>query len=104
MLAPLHSYTSTGGGLVIGAAIDNAAQFTGGAGADSVILGATAKTVDMGAGNDTVTLGASLATGGSVLGGDGVDILKVTNAIATANDAGSTFNAAVNWLRNTALY
>jgi S-layer protein len=89
------SFTSTGGGLAIGAAIDNAAQFTGGAGADSVSLGDTAKTVDMGAGNDTVTLGASLAAAGKVLGGDGTDILKVTNTIAAANDAGSTFNAAV---------
>jgi S-layer protein len=89
------TFTSTGGGLSLGAAIDNTATFVGGAGKDTVTLGATTKSIDMGAGDDTVTLGASLGTGGTVAGGDGIDTLKMTNAIAAANDAGSTFNGKV---------
>ena len=88
------AFNSTGGGLSV-PAIDISATFTGGAGDDAVTLGATAKATNMGAGNDTVTLGASLAAKGTVAGGEGTDTLITTAAIAQANDAGSTFNAAV---------
>jgi len=88
------AFNSTGGGLSV-PAIDINATFTGGAGADAVTLGATAKATNMGAGDDTVTMGASLATKGTIAGGEGTDTLMTTNAVAAANDAGATFNAAV---------
>ncbi|WP_066358724.1 beta strand repeat-containing protein [Aliarcobacter cryaerophilus] len=70
-------------GVTIGNVLGNDVTFTGGAGADSVIIGATTKTIDMGAGNDTVSI-AALPTVGSINGGAGDDKLVVTGAISTA--------------------
>lgn len=69
-------------GVTIGNVLGNDVTFTGGAGADSVIIGATTKTIDMGAGNDTVSI-AAIPTVGSINGGAGDDKLIVTG-ISTA--------------------
>jgi S-layer protein len=82
------------GGAVFGTALGAAVNFTGGAGADSIILTAShTKAITMGAGNDTVTYAGAAGTGGSVAAGDGTDSIKMTAAQADAADADSTFNS-----------
>lgn len=81
-VSSVTSFTSTGGGLKIGAGIGNAVTFTGSDGTDSVLVGATTKAISMGAGNDSVTMSAALGTGGSISGGTGDDTL-VLNVIAS---------------------
>lgn len=74
-------------GATLGAELATGLVFTGGAGADSILLGATTKAIVMGAGDDTVTVSsATLGAGGSVNGGDGTDVL-------VANVNGSSFSA-----------
>lgn len=74
-------------GAVLGTELDNSAKFTGGAGADSILLGATTKAHDMGDGDDVVTVSVTvLGAGGSVNGGAGKDTL-------VANTSGSSFSA-----------
>lgn len=73
--------------------------FTGGAGADSIVLSnALEKAITMGAGNDTVTYGgaASVVAGkvGSVNAGDGTDTIVMTKAQAEAADDDAVFNTA----------
>ncbi|SDY90803.1 S-layer protein, partial [Lentibacter algarum] len=84
------AFTSTGGGLELGAAIGTAVTFTGGAGADSVILGATTKDIDMGAGDDTVTINAVPGAGGSIAGGAGDDTI-----VANTNTSSISASAAI---------
>lgn len=84
--ALVTSYTSTGGGLAIGAEIGTGVAFTGGAGKDSVLVGATTKAISMGAGDDTVTMSAALGTGGSIAGGDGNDTLVLNVAASVFGD------------------
>lgn len=80
------------GGASFGTALGTGVTFTGGAGADSIILTANfTKAMTMGAGNDTVTYAAQ-GTGGSVAAGDGTDTIIMTTAEADAVDANSTFN------------
>lgn len=80
-------------GASLGSQLGNAVAFTGGAGADSVVLGATTKAIAMGAGDDTVTINALPGAGGTVAGGDGKDTLVAnTNGSSTsANPAFSGF-------------
>jgi S-layer protein len=85
--AAVTSYTSTGGGLKIAAAIGNGVSFTGSSGTDSVIVGATTKAIAMGAGDDSATVTAVLGTGGTVDGGTGSDTLVINVAAATFSDA-----------------
>lgn len=74
-------------GAVLGTELATDAQFTGGAGADSILLAATTKAQDMGAGDDVVTVSVTaLGAGGSVNGGAGTDTL-------VANTNGSNFIA-----------
>ncbi|WP_336275058.1 beta strand repeat-containing protein [Vreelandella indica] len=77
--AELAITSTNSAGTTITTQLDNDVTFTGGAGADSVSLGATTKAIAMGAGDDSVTVGAALGTGGTVAGGDGEDTLKVAN-------------------------
>lgn len=86
------AFTSTGGGLSLGAAIGTAVTFTGGAGADAVTLGVTTKAIDMGAGDDTVTYAGIVGTGGSVAAGTGTDTIVMTSTAAAASDATPVFN------------
>ncbi len=87
-LASLTTVTVTNtAGASLGTALGNSVLFTGGAGADSIEIGATTKAITMGAGNDTVIVdSATLGAGGSLSGGDGTDTL-------VANVNGSAFSA-----------
>lgn len=86
----VDSSAQTAGGLDIDSfTLGNAVSFVGGAGADSIKLGATTKAITLGAGNDTVLLAAgttALGTGGSIDGGAGTGD---TIAFADADDAGT---------------
>ncbi|WP_319641306.1 S-layer protein [Novosphingobium sp. JCM 18896] len=74
-------------GVKLGSALAVGTNFTGGAGADEITLGATTKAINMGAGDDVVTLNsATLGAGGTLNGGDGRDTL-------VANTNGSAFIA-----------
>ena len=92
-LGALTAVTSTNtAGLTLGSAIGTGVTFTGGAGADSVSLGATTKAITMGAGNDTVTSAGLVGTGGSVDAGDGEDTIVMSGAEADVADNSATFN------------
>ncbi|TXM72922.1 DUF4214 domain-containing protein [Methylobacterium sp. WL69] len=100
-LTALTSVTSTNtAGLTLGTAIGAGVTFTGGAGADSIILtdGFT-KAITLGAGNDKLTIidtnadGILTGTGGSVVAGDGIDTIALTSATAATVSANATFNS-----------
>ena len=80
-------------GAAFGSQLGNAVNFTGGAGADAVSLGATTKAITMGAGDDTVTYGGAAGTGGSVAAGDGEDTIVMSGTEADGADADATFNS-----------
>lgn len=87
------------GGLTLGAAIGNGVLFTGGAGKDSVIVGATTKAITTADGDDTVTVAgvAALGVGGSIDAGIGTDTLKFsTYANAVTASATATFEGTVS--------
>lgn len=84
-------------------ALDTDVTFTGAAGKDSVIVGATTKTIDMGAGDDTVEVTGALGTNGKLVGGEGVDTLKMTAAVADALDNNDTFAKAVEGFEKLSL-
>lgn len=116
-------------GVTFTSALGTGVTFTGGAGKDTVTVGATTKAITGGAGDDTVTInGGVVGTGGSVTGGDGRDTLSLTQADAAtvsasaavtnftgkvtgfeilkvaATTAGSTINAAnINTSSNNAI-
>ena len=86
--------TNTAGAVFGTTAIGTGVTFTGGAGADSVILSnAFTKAITMGDGDDTVTYGGAAGTGGSVAAGNGTDTIAMTAAQAAAADDNSTFNS-----------
>lgn len=72
----LATITSTGGGLTIGTELATGVAVTGGAGVETISIGATTKVIDLGAGNDVVTVSTTtMGAGGAVKGGDGIDTL-----------------------------
>jgi S-layer protein len=85
--AALTAINSTGAGLTIGAELATGVAVTGGAGVETISVGATTKAINLGAGNDVVTISSeTLGAGGSVVGGEGTDtIVANTN---TSNIAG----------------
>jgi S-layer protein len=91
--------TASTGGLTVTAALGTGVTFTGGAGKDSVKLGATTKAITTGAGDDKVTLNAvaALGTGGSVDAGEGTDTLVFsTYANAVTASGATTFEGTVS--------
>lgn len=74
--------TDSTGGVTVNGKLANTAAFTGGAGNDTITLGASTKAHDMGAGDDTVEITEALGKGVSINGGDGTDVLKMTAATA----------------------
>ena len=84
-------------------ALDTDVTFTGAAGKDSVIVGATTKTIDMGAGDDTVEVTAALGTNGKLVGGEGTDTLKMSAAVADTLDNNDTFAKAVEGFEKLSL-
>ena len=98
-MTALTAVTAGDGGLALGTSpLATGASFTGGAGVDSVIVGATTKAIAMGAGNDTVTLASgttAIGTNGTVSGGDGTDTLAMVAADAATADDNATFAGKV---------
>mgnify|MGYP000415709511 CR=1 FL=1 len=84
-------------------ALDTDVTFTGGAGKDTVTVGATTKTIDMGAGDDTVVATAALGTGGKLVGGEGTDTLSMTAAVAQTLSDTATFEGVVDGFEKVAL-
>ncbi|MGY8905557.1 MAG: DUF4214 domain-containing protein [Burkholderiales bacterium] len=82
------------GGLTVTPAIATGVLFTGGAGADGVTLttGFT-RAITTGAGNDIVTYGGVAGTGGSVVAGDGTDVIVMTSVQAMDASATAVFNS-----------
>jgi S-layer protein len=81
-------------GASFGTALGTGVAFTGGAGADSILLtNAFTKAITMGAGNDTVTYNGAAGTGGSVVAGDGTDTIVMTGAQAASASGSSAFNS-----------
>lgn len=67
-------------GVTLGTALGTDVVFTGGAGKDTITLGASTKAINMGAGDDVVTLNAAaLGAGGSLNGGDGRDTIVMNS-------------------------
>jgi RsaA N-terminal domain/RTX calcium-binding nonapeptide repeat (4 copies) len=94
-LTSVDSSASTGG-VSIGAALATGVAFTGGAGKDTITIGATTKTITTGAGDDSVTINAAaLGTNGSVNAGAGTDTLGLTAANAITASATTTFAGTV---------
>ncbi|AVT82969.1 DUF4214 domain-containing protein [Rhodopseudomonas palustris] len=94
--AAVITSTSTGA-VTISDALGNAQQYTGGAGVDTITVGATTKAITTGAGNDVVNLTvAALGTGGSIDAGAGTgDVLAIAAADAVTASAATTFAASV---------
>jgi len=85
--------TNSAGFAMGGTALNVGATFTGGAGADAVVLGSTTKAIAMGAGDDRVTTTtAAVGTGGTVNAGDGSDTIVMTSALAAVADNDAVFN------------
>ena len=100
-LATIDASGNTGGvTAVLGAT--HSVKFTGGAGNDSLTLGAaaiaTGKNIDMGAGDDTLVLAAgttSTTIVGTVTGGAGTDTLSMGYADAVAASLNTNFHSEV---------
>jgi len=86
--------TNTAGATFGTTALGAAVVFTGGAGDDTVSLGANTVAVTMGAGDDTVTSAGLVGTGGTVDAGDGTDTIIMAVDEAEVADGDSTFNTA----------
>lgn len=84
------------GNVTITSALGTGVAFTGGAGKDSIIVGATTKAINTGAGDDTVTVSVAVGTGGSIDGGSGVDTLAMTAADAATLSSTDTFLKGVS--------
>lgn len=86
-------------GVTLSTELGTGVTFNGGAGADSIKLGASTKATAMGAGADTVELsGSALGANGTAAGGDDRDTLVMTAAnaiIATAGTAVANFSGKV---------
>lgn len=95
----LATVTSTNAaGLTLGSALLATTAFTGGAGNDTITLGAShARNVDMGAGNDTVVYGGTLLNNTlRVNAGEGTDTIAMTSTQAVAASASGVFNTTFN--------
>jgi S-layer protein len=89
------------GGMTINSALLTTTNFAGGAGADTITLGATTQAITTGAGDDTVILAATttaLGTGGTIDAGDGTgDVLTFADADdATTASGGTTFETKIS--------
>lgn len=92
-LTSVTSIVTGAGGVTLGTALGTAVAFTGGAGNDSIKLGATTKAITLGAGNDTVTSAGLVGVGGSVDAGAGIDTIVMSDIEAAAADNNATFNS-----------
>jgi S-layer protein len=103
-LAKVTAINSTGGGLALTGTLAVGTTFTGGAGKESVDVGATTKAITTGAGDDTITISATaLGTAGSVDAGEGSDTLSMTAANAVTASAATTFETAITGFEKLSL-
>jgi len=93
-LGATAAITSTGGGVTITSALGNDQSFTGGAGKESIAIGATTKAITTGDGDDIVAVTASFGAG-SVDAGLGSDTLTMTAADAITASASTTYDAKI---------
>jgi hypothetical protein len=86
--------TAAAGGVTITPTLAVGVAYAGGAGKDSISIGATTKALTTGAGDDTVTVTAALGTGGQVDAGAGTDTLAgtITNLTTAASTASKFAN------------
>ncbi len=95
-LGKVASITSTGGGLTYTPVLGNSVAFSGGAGKESISLGATTKAINLGDGDNTVTVSADFGTGGSVtVGSSAVDVLRGTGTALASVSASNAFEAKI---------
>lgn len=87
--------TAAAGGVTVTPTLGAGVAYAGGAGKDTITLGASTKAITTGAGDDTVTVTAALGTGGSVDAGAGTDTLAGT--IANLTTAASTASKFTNF-------
>ncbi len=87
-------------GATFGSTLAVGTAFTGGAGVETITLGATTKAITTGAGNDVVNLAAgtvALGAGGSIDAGDGTgDVLGLASADAATLSATSAFEGKIS--------
>ncbi len=97
-LAADATITSSGTGAVTLAGALLAGQgYTGGSGADSLVLSASGtRAISTGGGNDRVTYAGPVASGGSIDGGDGTDTLVMTSSQVSTAAGGSSFATTVS--------
>ena len=83
----------TAGGVTMGQALATDDAFTGGAGVDTLTIGASTVATTLGAGNDVLTITAGTAANGTIAGGAGTaDTLVMTETLAD-KAAGLSLNA-----------
>lgn len=83
----------TAGGVTMGQALATDDAFTGGAGVDTLTIGASTVATALGAGNDVLTITAGTAANGTIAGGAGTaDTLVMTETLAD-KAAGLSLNA-----------
>lgn len=101
----LTSITSTGstGGVKVTPTLGNGVTFSGGAGVDTITLGATTKVITTGEGNDVVTVTAALGTDGTIDAGGGTDTLSLTAAVAETLSGSATFAGKVDGFEKVSL-
>lgn len=100
-LGALESVSSaaSSGGVTLTTALATGVVFTGGAGKDTITVGATTKSINTGAGDDKVTVAgvSALGSGGAIEGGNGTDTLAFsTFANAVTASAATTFAGTVS--------
>ncbi|MFC7331758.1 beta strand repeat-containing protein [Rhodocista pekingensis] len=95
--------SNTAGVTLVNNALDTDVTFTGGAGKDSLTIGASTKTIDLGAGNDTLTVTAALGEGGKLVGGEGTDTLVMTSALAQTLTGSTAFSKAIEGFEKVSL-
>jgi S-layer protein len=97
-------------GVVLGTQLPVATAFTGGAGVDTLTVGATTKNINTGAGDDVVTVSVSAlatatatTTAGSIDGGDGVDTLSIAASDAVTASNTTTFSGTISGFERLAV-
>jgi S-layer protein len=101
----LTSISATGTGASTVTIDGSKTSFTGGAGADSVILSATAssKAIALGAGDDSIDVTGATALTSTVDGGAGTDTLKITAALAATASVDAAFAGQVTGFESLVL-
>jgi len=106
VLTSIDASAQTAGGVDI-SAINNlglGVAFTGGAGEDSIQLGASTRAITTGAGDDTVHINqAALGANGSVDAGAGTDTLSMSAAHAATASNAATFEGTISGFERFAL-